>query len=96
MGKRLLCILLFGISLLRAQTPEELLLKIYAEELETIRQDRVEYVLSTHGIVDRDGAAAAALYEAVTRDLDRDGVTLQEYLSARSLATRNPDYRKFI
>jgi len=96
MGKRLLCIIFFGIGLLRAQTPEELLLKIYAEELETVRQSRVEYVYNTHGIIDRGGEGAAALYEAVTRDLDRDGATLQEYLSARSLATRNPDFRKFI
>lgn len=96
MGKRLLCILFFGIGLLRAQTPEELLLKIYAEELETVRQSRLEYVLNTHGVIDFEGEVAAALDEAVIRDLDRDGATLQEYLSARSLATRNPDFRKFI
>ena len=87
MGKRLLCILFFGIGLLRAQTPEELLFKIYAEELETVRQSRLEYVLNTHGIVDFEGEGAAALDEAVIRDLDRDGATLQEYLSARSFAT---------
>ena len=72
MGKRLLCILFFGIGLLRAQTPEELLLKIYAEELETVRQSRLEYVLNTHGVIDFEGETAAALDEAVIRELNAE------------------------
>lgn len=84
------------ITAIRAGAQEELLFKIYAEELNVIRNNRLSYFYSSYGVIDETLPEAGKLRNAVDHDLDEFGATLDEYLSARSVVSANPEYRKFI
>lgn len=99
MEKRIAVILLSIISLvtsINVGAQEEVLFKIYAEELNVIRSNRQSYFYSAYGIIDETVPEAAKLRDAVDRDLDEFGASLDEYLAARSIVSINPEYHKFI
>lgn len=99
MIKRTSILIVFAVSLITAvniSAQEELLFKIYAEELNVIRSNRLSYFYSSYGVVDESLPEAGKLRDAVDYDLDEYGATLEEYLSARSIASMNPEFHKFI
>lgn len=92
----LLFALAFSINGLSVNAQEETLFKIYAEELNVIRENRLSYFFNSYGIVDDSHPEAEKLRDAIDYDLDEYGASLDEYLSARSVVSANPEYNKFI
>lgn len=92
----LIVLVLSLISAIGAGAQEELLFKIYAEELDVIRTNRISYFYSAYAVIDESLPEAGKLRDAVDYDLDECGATMEEYLSARSMVSMNPDYHKFI
>ncbi len=94
--KTILQIVLWLFSVTPVFAQEELLYKIYSEELDVIRESRISYLYSAYGINDPSIPEASRLKEAVDYDLDQFGASLDEYLSARSIVSINPSYHKFL
>ena len=72
-----------------AQTTEDLLVNIYAEELNYITKNRIEYLNNRAG-------RSAVTRENVLAAISGQGVSLQEYIGARSVASSRPEYNKFL
>ena len=72
-----------------AQTPEELIVNIYAEELEYIADNRIEYL-------DERGGKAVTNRKNVLSSIVEQGVSLREYVGARSVVSSRPEFNKFL
>ena len=72
-----------------AQTTEDIIVKIYAEELNYIAKNRIEYLNNRAG-------RSAVTRENVLAAISGQGVSLQEYIGARSVASSRPEYNKFL
>lgn len=72
-----------------AQTTEDIIVKIYAEELNYIAKNRIEYLNERAG-------RSAVTRENVLATISGQGVSLQEYVGARSVASAKPEYNKFL
>ena len=72
-----------------AQTTEDLIVNIYAEELGYITENRIEYLNNRAG-------QTAATRESVLAAISEQGVSLQEYIGARSVASARPEYNRFL